>query len=159
MRVTKLAAWIFGGLCLFLLAPALAQELSDEAVDLEAAKAQYEWTYKTYWDQWQGQGAKHFEDAEVVTILGRAFDRHATLNNLYAGNPSEHNLVFKVFIQAYDIIDREYWPAHLAAAEFYVARENPKEAQKELMLALEGNPNEAKCFELLGLIALYEFNF
>jgi tetratricopeptide (TPR) repeat protein len=134
-------------------------ELSEQAGDLETARIQYEWIYKNYWDQWQGQGAKHFEDAELVTMLGRAFDRHATLNNLYAGNAPQHNLIFKMFVQAYDIIDREYWPAHLAAAQFYVERENSKDAQKELKLALEGNPNDAKCFELLGLIALDEFNF
>jgi tetratricopeptide (TPR) repeat protein len=134
-------------------------ELCEQAGDLETARVQYEWIYKNYWDQWQGQGAKHFEDADLVTTLGRAFDRHATLNNLYAGNAAQHNLIFKIFVQAYDIIDREYWPAHLAAAEFYVARENSKDAQKELKLALEGNPGDARCFELLGLIALDEFNF
>jgi len=47
----------------------------------------------------------------------------------------------------------------MAAAQFYVARENSKDAQKELKLALDGNPSDAKCFELLGLIALDEFNF
>jgi len=57
-------------------------ELSEQTGDLETARGEYEWIYKNYWDQWQGQGAKHFDDAELVTILGRAFDRHATLNNL-----------------------------------------------------------------------------
>src|SRR5438105_3842873 len=134
-------------------------ELCETTGDLETARVQSEWIYKKYWDQWQGKGAKQFQDAELVTILGRAFDRHATLNNLYAGNAPQHNLIFKIFVQAYDIIDREYWPAHLAAAQFYVSRENSKDAQKELKLALEGNPNDEKSIELLGLIALDEFNF
>src|SRR5258706_7089046 len=49
-------------------------ELSEQAGDLETARAQYEWIYKNYWDQWQGHGAQRFEDAEPGTILGRGVD-------------------------------------------------------------------------------------
>jgi tetratricopeptide (TPR) repeat protein len=134
-------------------------ELSERIGDLDTAREHYEWIYKTYYDQWQGQGAKQFEDAEMVTLMGKAFDRHATLNNLYANNAPLNNIIFKVFVQAFDIIDRDYWPAHVAAAQFYVTRENAREAMKELKLALEGNPQDPRSIELMGLISLDQFNF
>ncbi len=127
--------------------------------DLRTASTHYEWIYKKYYDQWQGQGAKEFEDAEQVTTMGRAFDRYATLNGLYAGNPGLNNVMLKVFLQAYDIIDRNYWPAHVAAAEFYMARGNSREAAKELTAALSGNPNDIRSRVLAGLIALERWNF
>jgi len=55
-----------------------------------------------------GAGRKAFEDAELVTILGgRSIAmRRSTISTRKSGRAQS---VFKVFIQAYDIIDREYW--------------------------------------------------
>lgn len=133
--------------------------ISEEVGDIAAAKREYNWIHDKYWDQWQAKGAKGFEDAQPVTLMGRAFDRWATLNGNYANNVPLHQQVFKVFVQAYDWIDREYWPAHVAAAEYYMSHGNPKEAQKELAAALKGNPNDIHTFFLLGQIAVEQFNF
>ena len=134
-------------------------EAAEMAGDLELAKEHYGWIHKTHYEQWQGQGARVFEDAHLVTLMGRAFDRHATLNGMYANNAPLNNTMLRVFVQAYDVIDREYWPGHLAAAEFYFARSNPKEAEKELRAALEGNPQDIRAIELMGLLALEQWNF
>ena len=133
--------------------------VSERAGDLDAARDAYGWIHKTYFDQWQGQGAKQFEDAEQVTLMGRAFDRYATLTGAYANNVELHNVLLKVFVQAYDVIDRDYWPAHVAAAEYFMSHANPKEAEKELEAALSGNPNDARSHVLLGAIALDSWNF
>lgn len=134
-------------------------DVSEKIGDLVTARTQYAWIYDKYFNQWQGQGAKAFEDAEQVTLLGRAFDRHAVLNSAYAGNPGLPNLMLKVFVQAYDIIDRSYWPAHVAAAEHFMAHNNSPEAAKEIAKALQGNPNDVRCHVLAGLIAREQWNF
>jgi tetratricopeptide (TPR) repeat protein len=133
--------------------------ICETAGDLEAARAAYEWINKTYYNQWQGRGAADFEDAEQVTLMGRGFDRYAALTGAYARNEQLHNQILKVFIQAYDVIDREYWPAHVAAAEYFLSHSNPREAAEELEAALAGNPNDARTRQLLGLIALEMWNF
>jgi len=133
--------------------------ISERTGDLTTARQAYEWVHKTYYDQWQGQGAREFEDAEQVTLMGRAFDRHAALTGAYANNPGLNKLVLRVFVKAYDVIDRAYWPAHVAAAECFLFHNDPKEATAEIKLALAANPNDARCHELLALIALESFDF
>jgi cellulose synthase operon protein C len=133
--------------------------MAERAGDLEAARDAYGWIHNTYFQQWQGLGAKQFEDAEQVTLMGRAFDRYAMLTGAYANNTELHNLILKVFVQAYDIIDRDYWPAHLASAEYFMSHANPKEAEKELEAALSGNPNDFRAHVLLGTISLDSWNF
>ena len=134
-------------------------QINELAGDLGAAGKEYQWINDKYFGQWQGQGAKGFEDAEQVTLMGRAFARHAVLTSAYAGNPGLPNAMLKVFVQAYDIIDRNYWPAHVAAGEHFMAHNNSPEAAKELLAALAGNPNDARSHALLGQIALDQFNF
>ncbi len=134
-------------------------EIAERTGDLDTAKSAYEWIHKTYYDQWQGQGHKEFDDPEQVTLMGRAFDRYATITGAYADNAKLNNLILRVFVQAYDIIDRAYWPAHLAAAEFFLARGDVKQATEELKAVLAANPNEPTAHELLGIIAIQTFSF
>ena len=134
-------------------------EIGEKAGDLPTARAQYDWIHQKHWDAWQGQGEKAYTNAEEVTLLGRAFDRWSTLNGAYAGNVPLHSQVFKTFTKAYDIIDRSYWPARVAAAEYYLDHGNPKEAAKELAAALAANPNDIRSHVLIGGIALETFNF
>lgn len=127
--------------------------------DFDAARAAYEWVHKNYWDKWHGLGHREFEDAGRVTLMGRAFDRFATLSGLYANNPELHKTILKTFTTAYDIIDRGHWPARVAAAEYFLSHGNPKEAEKELRAALARNPNDPHALALMGYIALDQFNF
>ena len=57
-----------------------------------------------------------FNSAEDVTLMGRAIDRWATLTMSYQDHRSLHNVILGMFTRAYDVIDRDYWPAHVAAA-------------------------------------------
>ncbi len=133
--------------------------IGEQVGDGNTARKHYEWIHDTYWDQWQGQGAKDFDDAEQATLMGRAFDRWAVLNMKYATDVNLHKQILKVFVQAYDVIDRNYWPAHVAAAEYFMSHGNTPEAGKELKAALAGNPNDAQSHMLAGLIALETWNF
>ena len=44
-----------------------------------------------------------------------------------------------MFVRAYDVIDTEYWPAHLAAAEYYVRHDNSEKGETELKSVLNAN--------------------
>src|SRR5439155_5186928 len=59
----------------------------------------------------------------------------------------------------YDVIDRGYEPAHVAAAAYYLSHDDKEQATKELEAALDKNPNDIEALRLLGTIALDTFNF
>src|SRR5207253_7401282 len=103
--------------------------------------------------------ALKLDSAEEVTLLGRALDRWAALNSEYQKNESLHNIFLTVFVYAYDVIDRRYWPAHVAAAEYFLSHDDADQAGNELKLALTANPQDEHSLALLGSIALSRFNF
>jgi tetratricopeptide (TPR) repeat protein len=100
-----------------------------------------------------------FQSAESMTLIGRGVDRWATLNGEYQRNENLHNALLRLFVRVYDQIERGYWPAHVAAAEFFLARDDSHKAVEELEAALERNPASSRVYELLGQIALENFNF
>jgi predicted Zn-dependent protease len=63
--------------------------ISEKVGDTETARQAYDWIYKTYYERWQGQGARDFEDAEEVTLMGKAFDRWAQLNQAARHDPQD----------------------------------------------------------------------
>ncbi|MGH7215588.1 MAG: tetratricopeptide repeat protein, partial [Tepidisphaeraceae bacterium] len=131
--------------------------LSERTGDLDAARAAYVWFVdepQRFLDKWQGSREKGFDDAEQVTLIGRAIDRWAILTGQYPNNPALHNTILNLFVRAYDVIDRSYWPAHVAAAEFYIAHDNAQAALMELAQAQEANPRDRRALELVGLLAL-----
>jgi tetratricopeptide (TPR) repeat protein len=137
-------------------------QLSELVGDLDAARKAYGWFVddKQLLQKWQGQsGESVFDDAESVTTIGRAIDRWAALTGGYRNNVALHNALLNMFIKAYDVIDRGYWPAHVASADYFLSHDNKEEAVKELEAALDENPNDINAMRLLGLIALDTFNF
>ncbi len=64
-----------------------------------------------------------------------------------------------MFVKAYDVIDRGYEPAHVAAAAYYLSHDDPQNASGELEAALDKNPNDIAAMRLLGDIALLNYNF
>ncbi len=62
-------------------------------------------------------------------------------------------------MKSYDVIDRNYWPAHVAAAEYFLSYDNGPEAHTELEAALQANPNCAKAYDLIGQMAIRGFAF
>lgn len=110
-------------------------------------------------DKWQGQGSQAFTDAEEVTLMGRGLDRWATLTSQYRTRSALNNIIFGMFLKAYDEIDRAYWPAHVAAAEYAISHDDTGGAMKELKLAMKGNPQDVPMMALLGQILVSQFNF
>lgn len=136
--------------------------LNEQVGDLEAARRAYGWFVEDaqLLDKWQGQVDEPvFESAETVTTIARALDRWAALTGAYRDNAQLHDLLLNMFVKAYDVIDRGYQPAHVAAAEYFLSHDNRQEAGKELEAALESNPRDVAALRLAGTIALDNFNF
>ncbi len=111
-------------------------------------------------DPWLGK-ARPYNDAEEVTLLGRGVDRWAIMNGKYKG--AEHRglnqVVLSIFTKAYDSIDHAYWPAHMAAAEFFLRHDDIQKGMTEIGLAALGNPHSIELLNLQGEVAISSFNF
>lgn len=130
--------------------------------DTEAAKPLYAWFVdapQELWGQWTS-GAKRpeFDNAQYVTWLGRAVDRWATLNGKYKDNNALPRQILNAFVKA-SLTDADYWPAHLAAAEYYLGHDGPAQALDEVKAAVAANPNDATALDLLGGLLLRQFDF
>ena len=137
--------------------------VSETLGDLAGAKKAYTWFVEKpqnflerFLDHEHG-GA--FDSAADVTTIGRGLDRWAALTESYRNNPQLDKSILSFFVRSYDLIDRQYWPAHVAAAEYLLWHDHAKEAAGELGLALKANPNDARAIELMGHIALDQFSF
>ena len=136
--------------------------INEEIGNHGAARDAYGWIVEgpeKYLAKWQGQGETAFENAEEVTLIGRALDRWASITGAYQNNRPMHDVILDMFVRAYDVIDRDYWPAHVAAAEYFLSHDDREQAVKELQAAQVGNPNDIRSLELLGQITLDSFNF
>jgi tetratricopeptide (TPR) repeat protein len=107
----------------------------------------------------QDRPDRALQSAENVTLIGRAIDRWATLNGAYQKNENLHQAILNIFVKAYDEIDRSYAPAHVAAAEYFLSHDNSTEATKELQAALRTNESDLDAADLLGRIAIQNFDF
>ncbi|MGA3065972.1 MAG: tetratricopeptide repeat protein [Tepidisphaeraceae bacterium] len=129
--------------------------------DIAGAKSAYEWFVSdphNFLQQWISH-PETFNSASDVTAIGRAVDRWATLTMAYQSEGSLHDIVLSMFVRAYDLIDRDYWPAHVAAAEYMLLHDNPGGAMEELDGAMAVNPSDVQAWTLTGRIALQQFNF
>ncbi len=134
----------------------------EQAGDVAAARDAYAWFVaapQKYLEKWETHDKGPFDNAEDVTWMGRALDRWAALTEAYRDNANLHRTILGMFVKAYDAIDREYWPAHVAAGEYFMSHDQRKEASEELTAALEANPNDIRSLQLFGQIHLETFNF
>jgi tetratricopeptide (TPR) repeat protein len=123
--------------------------------DVATAKAAYEWFVapgQDYLNKWREQGEKLFKSAEDATNVGLALDRWAVLDGQYQADSELNQSVLDLFVKSYDVIDRRYWPAHVAAAKFYVDHDDENNAMQELKQALAINPNSPEAIEAYGSI-------
>jgi tetratricopeptide (TPR) repeat protein len=131
--------------------------------DLDGARQAFGWFVaepQKLLEKWrENPRAEAFESAENLTVLGRALDRWATLTEAYREDVNLHHTILNLFVKAYDVKDRGYWPAHVAAAAYFMSHDNRQEAEDELKAALKGNPQDAEAWRLMGLMALEQFNF
>jgi tetratricopeptide (TPR) repeat protein len=128
----------------------------EQTGEMEAARQAYAY-FEAYPDKLHAQ---EFEDAEELTLIGRGIDRWATLNSIYKDRVGLHNQVLEMtFGAVMTRIDRDYWPAKVASAEFHIARDDPKTASALLADVLSTNPNDARTLKLMGTLALDQLNF
>ncbi len=112
-----------------------------------------------FYEKWHAGNDPVFDSAENIVAIGRALDRWAIYTGAYTDNAPLHNDILAMYVRAYDVIDREYWPAHVAAAEHFLAHDSDAEALKELSAALQRNPNALDALGLLARIHVDHFNF
>lgn len=131
--------------------------------DSKTAQVQYAWFVndpQNFLKKWEAHQANPaFEKADEVTLIGRALDRWATLTENYRNNPNLDRTIHGLFTKAFDEIDREYWPARLAAAQYLDSHDQTEDAVKQLKQVLAANPNCLPALELMGRIAIQQFNF
>jgi tetratricopeptide (TPR) repeat protein len=129
--------------------------------DIPRARAEYSWFIdkpQAFLDALK-TNPRRFTDAAELTLIARAADRWAAISGAYQTNDSLHNTILNLFVRAYDVIDRQYWPAHVAAAEYFRSHDDDEHAMKELQAAITGNPNSIEAWVVRGKIALASFDF
>ncbi len=141
-------------------------QLYEKIGDIQSAVAAYAWFVtgpQKLLDRWEAQQEKGFDDAGDVVTLGRAVDHWASITGAYKDTPGLNDALLNLFVKAYDVIDRDYWPAHVAAAEYWQAHDNAHAAELELQAAAGvgagGNPHDLRALKLKAKIALAAFNF
>ena len=132
--------------------------LSEVVGDYRTARDAYGW-FEPYLDKWQGQGATAFESAEEVTLIGRSLDRWASITGAYQTRTALNNIILGMFLKAYDTIDRGYWPARVAAAEYYISHDDEISALKELKAASAKNPRDIHSLAITAHLTVASFNF
>jgi tetratricopeptide (TPR) repeat protein len=131
-------------------------EIAEKAGRMDEAKKAYA-GFEPYIDKILSQ---EFDSAEDLTLIGRGIDRWATINSEYKTRVALHNMLLeKTFGKAFLSVDREYWPARVAAAKFHMQRDDDKTAVELLTAVLDQNPGETHALALIGRIALSQFNF
>ena len=75
-----------------------------------------------------------------VTLIGKSLDRWATLTMAYQNNRQLHDTILNMFVRSYDLIDSAYWPAYVAAAQYFQLHDDPEQALDELQSALSRQP-------------------
>jgi len=137
--------------------------IAEQVGDIQTAKDQYAWFVnepQKFLDHWHaGDKLPAFDRADQVTLIGRALDRWATLTEAYRNNANLDRSILSIFVKAFDEIDREYWPARLATAEYFISHDQAPDAGKQLQAVLKANPNEIRAMELMGTITLKQFDF
>ncbi len=129
--------------------------------DLASATNAYAWFIEApqdYLNKWKSN-PDQFDNAEEVTTIATAIDRWAALTGAYRDNVDLHDTLYNMFVKAYDVIDRSYTPARVAAAAYAMSHDEDGEAQEQLQVALAANPNDLAALQLMGRLMISVFNF
>jgi len=103
-------------------------------------------------------GDAYRKDARSLTALGQVLDRYAVLTGRRASEQAA-NILHNYFQLAYQEVDRDYWPANVAAGVFLLSKHKPKAAMEEFKLAAKANPRVPDVHVGVGVIQLGEWNF
>ncbi|MCD6377408.1 MAG: tetratricopeptide repeat protein, partial [Planctomycetes bacterium] len=97
-------------------------------------------------------------DARSLTAAGMVLARYATLTGQKASMQAP-NILHNYFQRAYQEVDKQYWPANVAAGMFLLEKHNPRAAGQEFSLALKTNPRIPDALVGMGLISLQRWRF
>ncbi|MDB5297071.1 MAG: hypothetical protein JWO31_3054 [Phycisphaerales bacterium] len=139
-----------------------AGEVCERLGDTDGAKAHYAFftdAPREIWGKWLAKAKlPEFDDAEKVTWMGRGVDRWATLNQKYRNNTALPRQILNAFVRAQEI-DVAFWPARVAAGEYFMERDDKRQAMGEFAAALKANPQDVRTLRLVGQLSLAQFDF
>ena len=131
--------------------------------EIPAATDQYAWFNsdpQKFLDRWTlHEHVPVFDKAPEVTIIGHALDRWATLTQAYRNNANLDRTILSFFVKAFDEIDRDYYPARLAAAQYFLSHDQSEDAVEQLKAVLAANPNDLEALHLMGHFTVSQFDF
>ena len=96
-------------------------------------------------------------DPRSLMAVGQILDRHAILVGEKASEQAQnilHNYLRKAVAK-----DKQYWPAHLAAAAFSMTKHRPDEAGKDIKAAEAINKNLPDVFAIKAALLLEQWRF
>ena len=97
-------------------------------------------------------------DARSLVALGRILDRFAVLTGQKASEQAP-NILHNYLQEAYQRVDKRYWPAHVAAGIFLLSKHRTASAGTEFKLAARLNPRIPGVHVGRGAIALESWRF
>ncbi len=97
------------------------------------------------------------DDPESLTWLGQGFLRHSLLTRHPNLVRRTKHVLHRVYQEAFDQVDPNFWPARLAAAELLLEKHNLAEAAEDFRRILEQNPHCAEAHVGLGQVALEQW--
>jgi tetratricopeptide (TPR) repeat protein len=98
-------------------------------------------------------------DAEQLTYLGRGFYRYSVLTGHTNLVQRTKHVLRQIYQEAFDLVDSQYWPARLAAAELLLDKHQINESKSDFQRILEQNPKAAGAMVGLGRAALEDWEF
>ncbi|MCY2929971.1 MAG: tetratricopeptide repeat protein [Planctomycetota bacterium] len=104
------------------------------------------------------EDASYRNDPRTLVALGRILERLAVLAGRRASQQAA-NILDNYLKRASDEVDKTYWPAHVAAGEFLLAKHRSADAAKYFQRALQLNGQIPDAMVGLGAIALEDWQF
>lgn len=101
---------------------------------------------------------KYRKNAVALVALGKILDRYAILAGRPASNQAR-NILHNYFQEAYLRVDKTYWPAHIAAAEFLLSKHKTAGVKAELGLAAKINSKLPDVYVGQSMLALTKWQF
>ena len=97
-------------------------------------------------------------DARSLVAGGHILDRYAILTGQKASEQAQ-NILHNYFQQAHQKIDKQYWPANVAAGMLLLAKHKTGEAGKEFALAAKINKRIPDVLVAAGAVQLSRYQF
>ena len=98
------------------------------------------------------------KDARSLVALGQIMDRYGVLTGQRASEQAS-NILHNYLQEAYQKVDRKYWPAHVAAGLFLLSKHRPQQAGEEFALALKLNRKIPEVHVGKGVAYLADWQF